>query len=65
MDLQVMVGNLLMKEMEWCFTTLERGIHKGSYYGFSSGDTGKVKIVGKDYIDFSKDKATIIKFGGE
>ncbi|MDG0896896.1 T7SS effector LXG polymorphic toxin [Listeria innocua] len=41
------------------------GIHKGSYYGFSSGDTGKVKIVGKDYIDFSKDKATIIKFGGE
>ncbi|EAH3390419.1 CRISPR-associated protein Csm4, partial [Listeria monocytogenes] len=39
--------------------------HKGSYYGFSSGDTGKVKIVGKDYIDFSKDKATIIKFGGE
>lgn len=24
MDLQVMVGNLLMKEMEWCFTTLER-----------------------------------------
>ncbi|WP_396442383.1 hypothetical protein [Listeria monocytogenes] len=41
------------------------GIRKGSYYGFSSGDTGKVKIVGKDYIDFSKDKATIIKFGGE
>ncbi|MBC1647985.1 hypothetical protein HB935_11920 [Listeria welshimeri] len=41
------------------------GIHGGSYYGFSTGDTGKVKIVGEDYIDFSNDKATIIKFGGE
>lgn len=41
------------------------GIHGGSYYGFSTGDTGKVKIVGENYIDFSSDKATIIKFGGE
>ncbi|MBX8936969.1 pre-toxin TG domain-containing protein [Enterococcus gilvus] len=41
------------------------GIHGGSYYGFSTGGTGKVKIVGEDYIDFSNDKATIIKFGGE
>ncbi|WP_271006925.1 T7SS effector LXG polymorphic toxin [Listeria seeligeri] len=41
------------------------GIHSGSYYGFSTGDTGKVKIVGENYIDFSSDKATIIKFGGE
>ncbi|MGX7264553.1 hypothetical protein [Enterococcus crotali] len=41
------------------------GIHGGSYYGFSTGDTDKVKIVGEDYIDFSNDKATFIKFGGE
>lgn len=41
------------------------GIHGGPYYGFSTGDTGKVKIVGEDYIDFSNDKATIIKLGGE
>lgn len=41
------------------------GIHGGTYYGFSTGDTGKVKIVGEDYIDFSNDKATIIKLGGE
>ncbi|MBO0468770.1 hypothetical protein JZO73_14805 [Enterococcus plantarum] len=41
------------------------GIHGGSYYGFSTGDTGKVKIVGDDYINFSNDKATIIKFGGK
>lgn len=41
------------------------GIHSGSYYGFSSGDTGKIKIVGNDYINFLNDKATIIKFGGD
>ncbi|MBP1040114.1 hypothetical protein I6N95_03725 [Vagococcus sp. BWB3-3] len=41
------------------------GIHGGSYYGFSTGDTGKVKIVGEGYIDFSNDKATIIEWDGE
>lgn len=41
------------------------GIRGGSYYGFSTGDTGKVKVVGEDYIDFSNDKATIIKLGGK
>ena len=36
------------------------GLHKGSYYGYSSGTTGKVKIVGDDYIPTPDDKATII-----
>jgi len=38
------------------------GIHGGSYYGFSSGATGKVKIVGGDYIPLDGDKATIIYY---
>jgi len=39
----------------------EGGRHGGIYYGFSSGLTGKVKIVGPDYINTPGDKATIIK----
>ncbi len=38
----------------------EGGRHKGAYYGFSSGKTGKVKIVGEDYVPLPGDKATII-----
>ena len=38
----------------------EGGIHVGSYYGYSSGDTGRIKIVSPEYIPFSGDKATII-----
>ncbi|MEG1229107.1 MAG: RHS repeat-associated core domain-containing protein, partial [Flavobacterium sp.] len=37
------------------------GVHKGSYYGFSSGKTGKVKVVSKEYVPTANDKATIIK----
>ncbi|MCL9661757.1 DUF4157 domain-containing protein [Paenibacillus hunanensis] len=37
------------------------GIHVGSYIGFSSSITGKVKIVGSDYKHFDNDKATIYK----
>ena len=37
------------------------GRHKGSYWGFSTGKTGKVKVVGKDYLPLPGDKATIIK----
>ena len=36
------------------------GIHGGSYYGFSSGLTGKTKLVGSDYIYFLDDAAKII-----
>jgi hypothetical protein len=36
------------------------GVHKGSYYGYSSGRLGKVKIVGKDYVPTVDDKAKII-----
>ncbi|WP_313577586.1 hypothetical protein [Lacrimispora sp.] len=40
------------------------GMHGGSYYGFSSGATGKVKIVGSDYIPLVGDKATVIYYNG-
>ena len=36
------------------------GVHEGSYYGYSSGATGKMKIVGPDYVPMPGDKATII-----
>jgi hypothetical protein len=36
------------------------GRHGGSYYGYSSGATGKIKIVGPDYAPLPGDKATII-----
>ncbi len=39
------------------------GIHGGSYYGFSSGITGKVKVVGDGYIPTIDDNATVIKIG--
>ena len=41
------------------------GRHGGSYYGFSTGATGKVKIVGEDYIPLPGDKATVIYFKGD
>jgi hypothetical protein len=37
------------------------GIHEGSYYGYSSGTTGKIKIVGPEYVPLLGDKATIIQ----
>ncbi|MBC1514527.1 hypothetical protein HCJ48_00050 [Listeria sp. FSL L7-1510] len=38
------------------------GIHKGSYYGFSSGKTGRVKIVSPsdNYAPTTDDGATVI-----
>ena len=36
------------------------GRHDGAYYGFSTGATGKVKIVGEEYISLPGDKATVI-----
>ncbi|HEY9009211.1 MAG TPA: hypothetical protein VIM75_23910 [Ohtaekwangia sp.] len=39
------------------------GVHRGSYYGFSSGKLGKNKIVGLDYKPLPGDKATIISIG--
>ena len=36
------------------------GRHVGSYYVLSSGPTGRIKIVGPDYIESIDDKATII-----
>ena len=36
------------------------GIHGGSYWGYSSGITGKIKIVSPEYIPFSGEKSTII-----
>ncbi len=36
------------------------GRHSGSYYGYSSGATGKIKIVGSDYVPLPGDKARII-----
>jgi RHS repeat-associated protein len=38
----------------------EGGRHKGAYWGYSSGQTGKVKFVGKDYVPLPGDKAKII-----
>ena len=39
----------------------EGGRHVGRYYGYSSGITGKVKIVGPGYKPLPGDKAKIIK----
>ena len=39
----------------------EGGRHVGRYWGFSSGTTGKVKVVGKDYKPRPGDKARIIR----
>jgi len=36
------------------------GLHKGQYWGYTSGVTGKVKIVGCDYVATPGDKATIL-----
>ncbi|MDR0469909.1 MAG: DUF4280 domain-containing protein [Peptococcaceae bacterium] len=52
----------------WKFTNGDQSIfyhpgggrHGGSYYGYSSGATGKIKIVGPGYIPLTGDKATII-----
>ena len=39
------------------------GVHGGEYYGFSSGNTGKVKIVNPNtYIPLPGDKATVIYY---
>ena len=35
--------------------------HVGPYYGYSSGATGKVKIIGDGYMPLPGDKATITK----
>lgn len=35
-------------------------MHGGSYIGFSSGSTGKVKVVGPNYKPLPGDKAIII-----
>lgn len=37
------------------------GVHGGAYYGFSSGPTGAVKLVGKDYIPLPGDKAIVLQ----
>ena len=37
-------------------------ICKGAYYGFCTGKTGKVKVVGKGYVPSSDDKSTIIYY---
>lgn len=37
------------------------GVHEGSYVGISSGQMGKVKVVGSDYKPLAGDKATIIQ----
>ena len=53
----------------WRFTKGDKSVfyhnagrHKGAYYGFSSGKTGKVKVVGKGYVPSSDDKSTIIYY---
>ncbi len=37
------------------------GVHEGSYVGVSSGQMGKVKVVGSDYKPLAGDKAIIIQ----
>ena len=37
------------------------GVHGGAYYGFSSGSTGTVKLVGDDYIPLPGDNAIILQ----
>ena len=53
----------------WKFTKGDKSVfyhnggrHQGPYYGFSSGKTGKVKVVGKGYVPSSDDKSTIIYY---
>ncbi|MDF2648454.1 MAG: transposase protein [Paenibacillus sp.] len=54
----------------WKFTNGDKSVfyhpggggHEGSYIGFSSGQTGKVKVIGSDYKALSGDKATIIQY---
>jgi hypothetical protein len=43
----------------------EGGRHVSKYYGFASGKTGKVKIVGPDYKPLPGDKAKIIQAQAE
>ncbi|SDY78407.1 hypothetical protein [Bacillus sp. 166amftsu] len=40
-----------------------RGVHRGSYYGYSTGPTGKVKVIKSTdgYIATTNDKATVIQ----
>jgi len=53
----------------WKFTNGDKSVfyhpggggHEGSYIGFSSGQTGKVKVVGPDYKPLPGDKATVIQ----
>jgi hypothetical protein len=56
----------------WKFTKADKivffhqgGRHVGPYYGFSSGVTGKVKVVGSGYKPVLGDKATVIPTTGE
>ena len=53
----------------WKFTKGDKSVfyhnggrHQGPYYGFSSGKTGKVKVVGKGYVPSLDDKSTIIYY---
>ncbi|KRF27675.1 hypothetical protein ASG93_29275 [Paenibacillus sp. Soil787] len=53
----------------WKFTSGDKsvfyhpggGVHEGSYYGFASGQTGRVKVVGSDNKPLPDDGATIIQ----
>jgi RHS repeat-associated protein len=60
-------GNYGVTGTGWKFTRGDKtvfyhvgGRHVGPYYGFSSGVTGRVKIVGPGYKPLAGDKATII-----
>ncbi len=64
-------GNYGITGEGWKFTSGDRmvfyhsgGRHGGVYYGFSTSLTGKVKIVGENYIPLPGDKATVIYFKG-
>lgn len=65
-------GNYGVTGTGWKFTKGDKivfyhegGRHDGPYYGFSSGVTGKVKIVGPGYKPLPGDKARIIPASGE
>jgi hypothetical protein len=57
------------KKTGWKFTKADKsvfyhpggGVHSGSYYGVSSGKTGKIKVVGSDYVPTFNDKASVLK----
>ncbi len=61
-------GKYGSKKTGWKFTKDDKSIffhpgkgrHKGSYYGFSSTDVGKNKIVDSSYVPTDNDKANII-----